>query len=134
MESEHLTTSDLAARLGLSLRRGQQLMAALEALGFQVQRDRYGGRLIPRGLVELVVRAREEGKDLEALLDLPEAWTYLRTHPGAALGEALGQVLHAVALVRRALAALDRSSPLPPWGGRGGWEEAGLEAPGDWEG
>jgi len=129
-----MSASDLAARLGVSLRRGQQLLAALEALGFQVQRDRFGGSLIPRPLALLVARVREESQDLEALLSMPEAWTYLRTHTGAALGEALGQTLHAVALVRRALAALDRSSPLPPWGARGAWEEAGLEAPQDWEG
>jgi len=132
--SEWLATSDLAALLGVSARRAQQIVAGLEALGFQVQKDRYKGRLIPRGLAELVAKVREGGQDLEALLSMPEAWTYLRTHPGVALGEALGQTLHAVALIRRALAVLDRSTPLPPWGARGAWEEVGLEAPGDWEG
>lgn len=134
MESEHLTTSDLAAMLGVSSRRAQQIVAALESLGFALEKGRYGERLIPRPLASLVARLREEGRDLEALLSDPQAWTYLRTHPGAALGEALGQVLHAAALVRRALGILDRSSPLPPWGGREAWEAAGLEPPGDWEG
>jgi len=127
MESEHLTTSDLAALLGLTQRRAQQLMAALEALGFQVQRDRFGGRLIPRGLGELVARVREEGKDLEALLSMPEARPYLGASPSVSLGEEIGRAVYSLRQVRKALATLGAS--LPSWPPRWAWQEAGLADP-----
>jgi hypothetical protein len=128
---ETLSTSDLAALLGITQRRAQQLVSALEGLGFALERDQYGGRRVPVGLATLLAQLRDSGKPLEALITMPEAVQYLRSHPAVSLGEAVGLTLHSVGLVRRALAVLDRSTPLPPWGGRSGWHEAGLEAPQD---
>jgi len=127
MESEHLTTSDLAALLGLTQRRAQQLMAALEGLGFALERDRLGARLIPRPLALLVARVREEGKGLEALLTMPEARPYLRASPSVALGEMVGVAFYTLRQVRKALALLGAS--LPSWPPRWAWQEAGLADP-----
>jgi len=124
---ETLTTSDLAALLGLTQRRAQQVMAALEGLGFQVERDQFGGRRIPRGLADLVLQLRDSGKPLEALLSMPEATQYLRVAPAVAVGEMIGEAVYTLRQVRRALSALGAS--LPSWPPRWSWQEGGLSDP-----
>jgi len=124
---EMISTGDLAAMLATSTRRAQQVMAALEGLGFQIERDSFGGRRIPRPLALLVVQARERGEPLEGLLSMPEAAQYLRSHPAVALGEAVGEALYTLRQVRRALAALGAS--LPSWPPRWSWQELALEDP-----
>lgn len=123
-----MTASDLAARLGVSERRGQQIVQLLEGMGFAVERDAYGGRRIPRPLAEAVLRLREEGRPLRELLSLPELETLKVKDPGLAAAEALGEALHLMAQVRTALRALGRAY-LPFWPPAWSWVERGLEAP-----
>lgn len=130
---ETMGASDLAAFLGVTERRAQQVLRVLEAGGFAVERDAYGGRRIPEGLARLIGRLREEGKPLEALLREPEAAPFLRRKPEIALAEAVGESLHLLAQLRRALRALGRAY-LPPWPPASSWYEAGLTPPQEEEG
>lgn len=122
------TPSDLAARLGVSERRGQQIVQLLEAMGFVVARDAYGGRRIPPALAEAVVRLREEGRPLRELLSLPGLEALKAKDPGLSVAEALGEALCLMAQVRTALRALGRAQ-LPFWPPAWSWVERGLEAP-----
>lgn len=126
--NEWVTPSDLAARLGVSERRGQQIAQLLEDIGFEVRRDHYGGRRIPPALAEAVVRLREEGRPLRELLSLPELEALKTKDPELAASEALGEVLRLAASVRVALRALGRAH-LPFWPPAWSWVEQGLEAP-----
>lgn len=125
---EWMTPSDLAARLGVSERRGQQIAQVLESLGFAIQRDPYGGRRIPPALAEAVVRLREEGRPLRELLSLPGLEALKAKDPGLSVAEGLGEALLLVAQVRTALRALGRAQ-LPFWPPAWSWVERGLEAP-----
>ncbi|GAA5336718.1 hypothetical protein YIM73052_01810 [Thermus antranikianii] len=119
--TEALNTTEVAARLGITERRAQQLARELRALGFRIEETRYGGFAWPVGLVELVREAREKGAGLEALTQDPRA-AQLRARPEPeALALEVGEAIYTLWGLRRVLGALSRA-PYPRW--PRDWQEA----------
>ncbi|BBL93381.1 hypothetical protein TthHC11_09150 [Thermus thermophilus] len=109
-----LSTSEVAARLGITERRAQQLARELRAWGFRLEEGRYGGFAWPAGLVELVREAREAGQGLEALSRDPRATPFRARPEPEALALEVGEAVFTLWGVRRVLGALGRV-PYPRW-------------------
>jgi hypothetical protein len=103
-----LSTSDAAAKAGLTPRRLQQLAHALRAHGVNLPQGPYGqGTLWPPEVVEAL--RDHKGKGLEVLLQDPRLRSY-RAHPeDLAAALAVGEVLEVVWGVRHALNTLARN-------------------------
>ncbi len=67
-----LTTPALATHWGLSERATRATIGRLEALGFKLARDMFGGRRVPMALADAVVAVRASDAPLESLLADPE--------------------------------------------------------------
>ena len=111
---EGIPTSEVAARLGITERRAQQLARELRARGFRLEEGRHGGFYWPEGLVELVKEARERGEALEALAHDPRATPYRARPEAEALALEVGEALYTLWGVRRVLGTLARV-PYPRW-------------------
>ncbi|BDG26533.1 hypothetical protein TthSNM66_11690 [Thermus thermophilus] len=109
-----LSTSEVAARLGITERRAQQLARELRAWGFRLEEGRYGGFAWPAGLVALVKEAREKGQGLEALSRDPRAAQFRARPEALSLGLEVGEAIYTLWGVRRVLGALARV-PYPRW-------------------
>ncbi|BCZ86755.1 hypothetical protein TthAA37_09530 [Thermus thermophilus] len=116
MEHDMLTTTEVAARLGITERRAQQLARELRARGFRLEEGRYGGFAWPAGLVELVREVREAGQGLEALSLDPRATPFRARPEPEALALEVGDALYTLWGVRRVLGTLARV-PYPRWPG-----------------
>lgn len=114
--TEALSTTEVAARLGITERRAQQLARELRARGFRLEEGRYGGFSWPAGLVELVREHREKGMGLEALTQDPRAAQFRARPEALSLGLEVGEALFTLWGVRRALGTLARV-PYPRWPG-----------------
>ena len=116
MDHALLSTSEVAARLGITERRAQQLARELRAWGFRLEEGRYGGFAWPAGLVELLKEAREKGMGLEALTQDPRAAQFRARPEALSLGLEVGEAIYTLWGVRRVLGALARV-PYPRWPG-----------------
>lgn len=112
--TEALSTTEVAARLGITERRAQQLARELRARGFRLEEGRYGGFAWPAGLVELLKEAREKGMGLEALTQDPRAAQFRARPEPEALALEVGDALYTLWGVRRVLGTLARV-PSPRW-------------------
>jgi hypothetical protein len=129
MSDSYITSGQLAKEAGISSRSGTDLLARLEALGFNLGRDLFGGRKLPRALADAVLDARRAGKPLEVLLGNP-ALNSLRGNKPDAL-DLLVQARADLSTVRLVLAELVSSleadgMSIQPWGG---WEMVGVNNP-----
>ncbi|MGC8968426.1 MAG: hypothetical protein ACP5JV_08985 [Thermus sp.] len=109
-----IPTSEVAARLGITERRAQQLGRELKARGFRLEEGRYGGLLWPEGLVGVLQEVRAKGQGLEALLEDPRAVVYRARPEPFALALEVGEALYTLWGLRRVLASLARA-PYPRW-------------------
>lgn len=121
MEHDLLSTTEVAARLGITERRAQQLARELRAWGFRLEEGRYGGFAWPAGLVELVREVREAGQGLEALSRDPRATPFRARSEALSLGLEVGEAIYTLWGLRRVLGALSRA-PYPRW--PRDWQEA----------
>lgn len=121
MEHDLLSTTEVAARLGITERRAQQLARELRARGFRLEEGRYGGFSWPGGLVELLKEAREAGQGLEALTQDPRAAQFRARPEALSLGLEVGEAIYTLWGLRRVLGALSRA-PYPRW--PRDWQEA----------
>jgi hypothetical protein len=110
-----LSTSDAAAKAGLTPRRLQQLAHALRAHGVNLPQGPYGqGTLWPPEVVEAL--RDHKGKGLEVLLQDPRLRSY-RAHPeDLAAALAVGEVLEVAWGVRHVLKTLARNDLHNRWG------------------
>jgi hypothetical protein len=110
-----LSTSDAAAKAGLTPRRLQQLAHALRTHGVNLPQAPYGqGTLWPPEVVEAV--KDHKGQALEALLQDPRLQPYRTTPEDLAAALAVGEALEVVWGVRHVLKTLARNDPYNRWG------------------
>jgi hypothetical protein len=110
-----LSTSDAAAKAGLTPRRLQQLAHALRTHGVNLPQAPYGqGTLWPPEVVEAV--KDHKGQALEALLQDPRLQAYRTTPEPLAAALAVGEALEVVWGVRHVLKTLARNDPYNRWG------------------
>ncbi len=110
-----LTTSDAAARAGLTARRLQQLAHALRAHGVRLPQAPYGqGTLWPPEVIDAV--KDHKGRALEVLLQDPRLQGYRATPEPLAAALAVGEVLEVVWGLRHVLNTLARNDPHNRWG------------------
>ncbi len=103
-----LTTSDAAARAGLTARRLQQLANALRAHGVNLPQAPYGqGTLWPPEVVEAV--KDHKGQALEVLLQDPRLQAYRAAPEDLAAALAVGEVLEVAWGLRHVLKTLARN-------------------------
>ncbi len=103
-----LTTSDAAAKAGLTARRLQQLAHALRAHGVRLPQAPYGqGTLWPPEVVEALRELKGQG--LEALLQDPRLQPYRATPEDLAAALAVGEVLEVAWGLRHVLKTLARN-------------------------
>jgi hypothetical protein len=110
-----LSTSDAAARAGLTPRRLQQLANALRAHGVRLPQAPYGqGTLWPPEVVEALRELK--GRPLEVLLQDHRLQPYRATPEDLAAALAVGEVLEVAWGMRHVLKTLARNDPYNRWG------------------
>jgi hypothetical protein len=129
MNDNYITRGQLAKEAGVSPRSGTEILARLEALGFNLGRDLFGGRKLPRVLADAVLEVRRAGKPLEILLGNP-ALNSLRGNKPDTL-DLLVQARADLSTIRLVVAELVSSLEadgvqVQPWGG---WELIGSSNP-----
>lgn len=67
MNDDLLLPSQFAAFMGVRERRGRQLLAELEAVGFVLTPDNRGARQVPRQVAEAAKAAHQAGRELASL-------------------------------------------------------------------
>ncbi len=67
MNDDLLLPSQFASYMGVRERRGRQLLAELEAVGFVLTPDNRGARQVPRPVAEAAKAAHRAGKELASL-------------------------------------------------------------------
>jgi hypothetical protein len=125
----YITSGQLAKEAGVSNRSGTDILARLEALGFQLARDVFGGRKLPRVLADAVLEARRAGKPLEVLLGNPALNQFRGSKPDALdlLVQARGDLSTIRLVVAELIGTLEREGvEVQPWGG---WTMVGVQNP-----
>ena len=67
MNDDLLLPGDFAALMGVRPRRGRQILAELEAVGFRLEPDNRGARQVPRQVAEAAKAAHQAGRELASL-------------------------------------------------------------------
>lgn len=123
----NLKTSACAALWGVSERQARNLFAQLEAVGFQLEVDYHGGRLLPLAVATAAKSVRQVGLELASLRDRNDLKQHLR--PDAAPADDklpdLIELRTDVSILREIVGALHKSLS-------SGSTRLGYVAPTDW--
>lgn len=103
---ETLRTSQLVSLWGVGDRRVRAILAELEALGYKLEIDDYGGRRVPTRLADAVKTTRDDGYPLSSLLEDPRLRPTGSHDPKADSLGVLLEVSGEVALLRETFGAV----------------------------
>lgn len=109
MNDDFITTADFGSLLGVKPRRARQILAEAAAVGFQLEADRYGTRLVPRPLAFALKAAHAAGRDVAALRLDVSLHAFLARDARAVEPDAIDVLIYTaaeVAIVREAVGAL----------------------------
>ena len=109
MNDDLLLPGDFAALMGVRPRRGRQILAELEAVGFKLEPDNRGARQVPRQVAEAAKAAHQAGRELASLRLNVALTPYLQRDVRGVEPDALDILIYTaceVAIVREAVAVL----------------------------
>lgn len=112
MDRDVLLPAQFASFLGVKERRGRQLLAELELVGFALESDNRGARLIPRKVAEAAKAAHQGGKEFASLTLNPALTAYLRRDARGAEVDPLGVLIYVggeIGICREAIAVLSET-------------------------
>lgn len=132
------STNDFSSLLGVKPRRGRQILAEAEAVGFQLEADRNGSRLVPRKLAVAIKAAHAAGREVAALRLDASLSAFLARDARAVEPDPLDVLIFTateLAIMREAIAALSAAAAAAAAGLVGGdfkppvWSNLGLPDP-----
>ena len=109
MVEDLLLPAQFAALMSVRERRGRQLLAELEALGFVLTPDNRGARQVPRQVAEAAKAAHQAGRDLASLRLNVALTPYLARDVRGVEPDSLDVLIYTaveVSIVREAVAVL----------------------------
>ncbi len=112
MSDDVLLPNEFTSYMGVKERRGRQLMDELEAVGFKLETDNRGARLIPRKVAEAAKAAHQGGKELASLRLNAALTPYLQRDARGVEPDSLDVLIYTageVAIVREAVALLSEA-------------------------
>lgn len=127
MDDTLLKTNAVASMWGVSERQTRNIMSALEQLGFKLEVDFHGARMLPLAVAAATKAVRQAGLELASLRDREDMTRFLRPDAAPA-DDAFTDLLELrteVSIVREVLGELTRSLS-------GGSRRYGYTAPTSW--